>query len=178
MTSEKTWKHLLTSKFLEMKTVKVKNIFLGLLAIVALSAMLVSCEQNALEDLTPNTQTQVAELEDRSNLSTNIVGTWWHSHEEDTNPTVENIYRPDTFNFPASRGRNGFEFLPNGDFVYFYPGPTDQQMQSVGRWRTFGNQNILIFFQPSINGPQFQRLSRIKVISINSNQLVIEPLNW
>jgi len=162
-----------------MKTVKVKNIFLGLLAILTLSTMLISCEQNALEDLTPNSE-KLTEVNDRSipNLSTDIIGMWWHSHEEDTNPTVENIYRPDSFNFPASRGRNGFKFSPNGDFVYFYPGPTDRPMQQTGRWRTFGNQNILIFFQPTIGGAQFPRLPRIKVISLNSNQLVIEPLNW
>lgn len=163
-----------------MKAVKAKNIFLGLLAIVTLSAMLVSCEQNALEDLTPTTETQLTEVEDRNfaNLSTDIIGMWWHSHEENTNPTVENIYRPDTYNFPVSRGRNGFEFSPNGDFIYFYPGPADQPMQRTGRWRTFGNQNILIFFSPTIGSPQFPRLSRIKVISVNSNKLVIESLSW
>lgn len=163
-----------------MKTVKAKNIFLGLLAIVALSTMLISCEQDVLEDLTPTTEKQLKQLEDRSfgTLSTKIVGTWRHSHEENTNPEVESVYRPYGFDFPISRGRNGFRFSPNGDFVYLYPGPADQPLERTGTWRTFGNQNILIFFDLAIGGLQFPRLTKIKVISVDDDKLVIEPFNW
>ena len=168
------------NKILDMKTVKVKNIFLGLLAIVALSTVLISCEQDALEDLTPTTEKQLKEMEDRNfgTLSTNIIGTWRHSHEENTNPMVENVYRPYGFDFPASRGRNGFRFSPNGNFVYLYPGPADQPMERTGTWRAFGNQNIFIFFDPVANGSQFPRLTKIKVISVDSDKLVIEPFNF
>jgi len=168
------------NKILDMKTVKVKNIFLGLLTIVALSTVLISCEQDTFEDLTPTTEKQLTEMEDRNfgTLSTKIVGTWQHSHEENTNPEVESVYRPDGFDFPASRGRNGFRFFPNGDFVYIYPDPTDELMERTGTWRAFGNQNILIFFDPVLGGLQFPRLTKIKVISIADDKLVIEPFNW
>jgi len=164
-----------------MTALKAKNIFLGLLATVTLSLAFVSCQQDALEDLNPTKKEQPTEaLESRNfNVATDVIGTWWRSHEEETNSDTEYIFRPDTYNFPPARGRYGFEFAANGDFAYFYPGPADQPMQQTGTWRNFGvGNNILIFFDADLNAPPRPRLSRIKVISVDSNMLVTAPFSW
>jgi len=167
-----------------MKNVKAKNIFLGLLATMALAVMLVSCEQNSLEDLAPTAEEQLTEIEDRVPtapavaLSAAIVGTWSHSYEEDTNLTVENTYRPYGFNFPLSRGRKGLRFSPNGNFIYLYNGPADEPLEATGTWRAFGSQRILISFDAPPNGQQIPFRPIIKVISVSNDKLVIEPLNW
>ncbi len=163
-----------------MKTVKVKNIFFGLLTIAALSTMFVACQQDALEDLTPTTEKQLTEIEDRNfdNLATDIIGTWRHSHEENTDPTVASVYRPYGFDFPPSRGRNGFRFSPNGNFVYLYPGPADEPLQVEGTWRIVGTSSILVSVPVTIDGPSIPRLPIIKVLSIDSGKLVVKPVNW
>lgn len=164
-----------------MISLKAKNVFLGLLATVTLSLAFVSCQQDALEDLNPTQKEQpTVALEDRNaDLAADIIGTWWRSHEEETNSTAEHIFRPDTYNFPLARGRYGFEFSANGDFVYYYPGPADERLQQTGTWRTFGfGNNIFIFFDIDFTAPPRPRLPRIKVISIDSNMMVTEPINW
>ena len=45
---------------------------------------------------------------------------WIHSHEEDTED--KKVYRPSTFEFPPSRGRDGFEIKENGEFILSFPG--------------------------------------------------------
>ena len=42
------------------------------------------------------------------NSTSAIVGTWFHSYEEDTEDAK--VYRPKGFAFPPSRGRPGIEF--------------------------------------------------------------------
>lgn len=158
-----------------MKKLKAKSIPLGLLALLALLITLASCEQNALEDLNPDTDTQFTQLESRVPL---IIGQWWNSHEEETNPTAEKIYRRDDYNFSSLAGRTGFTFDGNGDFTYHYPDAAGKQMTFDGRWRFLTNQIVLVTFPLSFNSPISVRLPRIKVISSGSDMLVIEPLNW
>lgn len=161
-----------------METLKVKSIFFSLLAFMAISVMTTSCQQDALEDLNPVVENEVQERTGRIlvNLSTKVVGKWWHSQEENTYPITENIYRPDSYNFPPARGRKGLEFLPNGDFVYHYPGPTDIPMTTEGKWSMFGNSRIFIRFVQSPLG--VSRWQTIKVNEVDVDKLVIEPLNW
>lgn len=158
-----------------MKELKAKSILLGLLAVMALLMSLASCEQNTLEDLTPDTEAQFTELEDRVPL---IIGQWWHSHEEETNPTQEEIYRRDDYNFSSLAGRTGFTFEGSGDFTYHYTDAAGQPMTYDGKWRFLNSQVILFTFPLSFNSPISARLPRIKAISIGSDMLVIEPLDW
>jgi hypothetical protein len=58
---------------------------------------------------------------------------WVRSTEEDT-PT-ELVYRPSSYPFPPSRGREGMELAPDGTMVQSAPGPTDLARQRKGRWR-------------------------------------------
>lgn len=53
-----------------------------------------------------------------------ILGKHWiHSHEEDKGDVK--VYRPSTFNFPISRGRDGFEIMQNGTFIVYGIGKAD-----------------------------------------------------
>jgi len=160
-----------------METLKVKSVFFSLLAIIAMSVLMTSCEQNVVEDLSPVTENEVQERNFlMSALATQIVGKWWHSHEEDVYPITENIYRPDSYTFPISRGRRGFEFLANRTFVYHYNSPTDQPVTATGRWRAFTNARITLVFDQPLNSQ-----GRVRVINVNSfdaNSLVFQRLDW
>lgn len=79
-----------------------------------------------------------------------IPGRWIHSHEEDT--ASEMIFRPASFAFPPSRGRQGFEFRPDRSYVELAIGPTDKQEQSFGHWKIEEN-NTLVMQKGGSSGP-------------------------
>lgn len=68
----------------------------------------------------------------QADLARCLMGTWIHSHEEDTPEFA--IYRPEGFAFPPSYGRTGFEFLPGGYLVLHSAGPADEPLVTPGRW--------------------------------------------
>jgi len=159
-----------------MKTVKVRRILLGLSAIALISTILMSCEQNVIEDLTPTTEEQLHQIEDRVPL---IVGTWWNSSEEETNATLQKIYRRDDYNFPIQQTRTGFTFDNSGDFVYYYINNLGQLEEKHGVWRFMDSETISIRFDFSFNTPVSEIFRRIKTISTTSDILVVKPLiNW
>jgi hypothetical protein len=65
-----------------------------------------------------------------------LVGRWIHSHEEDTGDVK--VFRPSTFAFPPSRGREALELKPDGSSVVRSPGPTDVPEDRSGRWELEG----------------------------------------
>lgn len=159
-----------------METLKVKSMLLGLLTLLTVSIM-TSCQQDAIEDLQPTTlENTTTDVDERFvSLAPQILKKWWNSYEDETPLGNVKVYRPDSYTFPASRGRTGFEFLANGTFVYHYPGPTDVRMTLNGTWRQFGNSRILVrLFDGS---SPFGRIYIIKVVSVDNNTLVIEPIN-
>lgn len=58
--------------------------------------------------------------------------TWLHSHEESRGDTM--VFRPNTFDFPPSRGRIGFKMDADGTFHQFDIAPTDGLEEHQGRW--------------------------------------------
>jgi hypothetical protein len=70
-----------------------------------------------------------------------LVGSWSHSHEEDSDD--EMVFRPATGEFPPSRGRASFEFRPDGSYVERSPGPVDAPEVSGGRWSLEGDRLVL-----------------------------------
>lgn len=58
--------------------------------------------------------------------------TWLHAHEEDQADVQ--VYRPNTYAFPPSRGRTGFAFDHNGLFTQYDIAPTDGIEGRKGRW--------------------------------------------
>ena len=63
---------------------------------------------------------------------------WLHSHEEDT--ATEMVFRPDSFAFPLSRGRMGFELRADGSCEEIGIGPADGPTHAERRWRLEGNE--------------------------------------
>ena len=53
-----------------------------------------------------------------------IIGTTWiHSYEEDGDSG--RVYRSETYEFPRSRGREGFRMEQDSAFLYYAIAPTD-----------------------------------------------------
>jgi len=65
---------------------------------------------------------------------------WGHSREEDANGLT--VYRPVGFNFPASRGRDGIEFRPDGTIVRMGPGQDDRTRGVTGVWTDTGTNEL------------------------------------
>lgn len=79
------------------------------------------------------------------NLEECLIGTWIHSHEEDT-PDVR-VYRPADYPFPPARGRDGFEFRPDGELVYLGIARADGTEESNGRWTVEASNRVRIEVQ-------------------------------
>jgi hypothetical protein len=65
-----------------------------------------------------------------------LVGHWVHSHEEDLGDLK--VFRPTSFEFPPSRGREEFELRPDGSAVVRSPGPVDVPVEGGGTWKLEG----------------------------------------
>jgi hypothetical protein len=57
---------------------------------------------------------------------------WLHSHEEDKGD--EMVFRPSTFMFPPSRGRQGFSLNPDGTASVTGPDATDRSASESAKW--------------------------------------------
>ncbi len=57
---------------------------------------------------------------------------WIHSREEDTEEEI--VYRSAGFSFPPTRGRTGFELLPDKSYRRSAIGPTDVSAVDEGTW--------------------------------------------
>lgn len=73
------------------------------------------------------------ELKLNSKTPEELFGVWFNSFEEEKT-NAGNIYRPQSFDFPLSRGRSGIEFLQNGLFYELFPGPSDAMVKIEGNW--------------------------------------------
>ena len=75
-------------------------------------------------------------------LPPEIFKHWIHSREEDTEDV--RVYRPSDYKFPPSRGREGFEFKENGEFIWYGIGPTDRPQKIPGTWTSEGKNQIRV----------------------------------
>ncbi len=62
-----------------------------------------------------------------------LYGSWLRSPEEDT--ATEVVYRPVSYPFPPSRGREGMRLSPDGTMIHATTGATDLARHRDGRWR-------------------------------------------
>jgi hypothetical protein len=67
-----------------------------------------------------------------------LTGHWMHSHEEDKGD--EKVYRPASFQFPRSRGRESLVLEPGGKLLHGKPGPTDRTERTAGTWELTGDK--------------------------------------
>jgi len=65
-----------------------------------------------------------------------LVGHWVHSHEEDSEGV--RVFRPRSFHFPPSRGREELELDADGSSVARGPGPVDVPQEATGTWELEG----------------------------------------
>ncbi len=74
-----------------------------------------------------------------------IVGkTWLHSHEDDRGDTIN--YRPNSYDFPPSRGRTGFLIEANGTIRQYDIAPTDGLEEHLGKWNMRNEKTMEITF--------------------------------
>lgn len=77
-----------------------------------------------------------------NHLPSIIFQCWVHSWEDDREDIQ--VYRPSSYQFPPSRGRDGFELKPNGEFILSGPGPTDRPQSMTGTWTMQAEHQIKI----------------------------------
>ena len=87
----------------------------------------------------------------KNELPPEIFKHWIHSREEDIE-TVR-VYRLSNYEFPPSRGRDGFEFRENGEFIQYGIGPTDRMQRILGTWTAEGENQIRVSFKAEQQEP-------------------------
>lgn len=69
--------------------------------------------------------------------SADLVGEWFHSHEEDQGDQM--VFRPASYAFPPARmPRQQLDLAPGGRLRRGLPGPDDRRQASEGRWELDG----------------------------------------
>jgi hypothetical protein len=105
--------------------------------------------------------TQMAET-----LEKRLVGTWRHSHEDDTD--TEMVFRPDTFEFPPSRGRVGYSFRADGTCTYIGIAARDGAAREACTWTLRrGTQPAVVVTLPG------GREEVLPIVSVSRERLVV-----
>jgi hypothetical protein len=92
-----------------------------------------------------------------------------HSREEDTNDAL--VYRPSDFNFPPSRGREGFEVKKNGEFVHYAIGRDDRSKPIIGHFNVEDPKRLLVLFAEQ----QLPRFT-LKILTCNNDVLRVKRI--
>ena len=96
-----------------------------------------------------------------------LVGTWRHSHEEDT--ATERVYRRGDYEFPPARGRDGFEFRPDHSCAYLGISARDGTAKQACTWqpREGTSGEVVVTFP----GGE-QRV--LQIVSVDRDRLVVK----
>ncbi|MFD3000072.1 hypothetical protein ACFS7Z_06850 [Pontibacter toksunensis] len=97
-----------------------------------------------------------------------IDKTWLHSFEEDNGDTL--VYRPNTYEFPPSRGRTGFMLESGGVIKRYEIAPTDGLEEKLGEWEVIDKRNVQIRMKPDSNPPQHYQ---VQILSLEGDVLKI-----
>jgi hypothetical protein len=92
---------------------------------------------------------------------------WVHSHEEDTD-TVK-VYRPSTFQFPLSRGRDKFEIKKDGTILIYSVGSSDRLNQIAAHWKRINKFTIKV----TPNKPELSPFT-LRIISCVEAKITIQ----
>ena len=90
---------------------------------------------------------------------------WVHSHEEDA--PGEMVFRPDTHDFPPSRGRLSFELRTDGSYAEAAIGPADVPLAVTGAWTLDGD--VLVIRRDAGSEPE----RRLPVKAAEPDRLVV-----
>ena len=135
---------------LAMLTTKKMIKYASLLCLLCLTLVATTCKKNSVES--------------------ELVGkTWLHSYEEDEGDVT--VYRPNTFDFPPSRGRTGFTLEEGGVIKQYDIAPTDGLEEHLGNWSFEGKEEIQVRFEG--NGKPAQSYT-IKIVSLKDNVLKVK----
>ena len=94
--------------------------------------------------------------------------TWLHSFEEDAGDTI--VFRPNTFEFPPSRGRTGFTLESGGVIKRYEIAPTDGLEEHIGEWEQVDKHRVKIKMKPESSPPQSYE---VEIVSLDENVLKI-----
>lgn len=86
-------------------------------------------------------------------------GHWLHSFEDDRPEYT--AYRPANYDFPPSRGREGFKISSNGDFERYKIGATDQIRVIKGSWKRKNKMTILVSYENE--NPPYEKFEILEV---------------
>lgn len=98
-----------------------------------------------------------------------LLQRWMHSHEEDTE--TEQVFRPSDYDFPPSRGRNGFEFKSDGTLWQLGPGPSDRLQANKGAWELSEGDILLL----SPQAPSAEERC-MKIVALEKDKLVLQKV--
>ena len=101
-------------------------------------------------------------------ITSALVGkTWLHSHEDDRGDTI--VYRPNSYDFPPSRGRTGFMLEANGSVHQYDIAPTDGLEEKAGKW-TMRQENILEVTFPNKTSTDYE----VEILSVTPELLKVK----
>ncbi|WP_255478554.1 hypothetical protein [Rufibacter sp. XAAS-G3-1] len=95
--------------------------------------------------------------------------TWLNSYEEDT--VDVKTYRPNTFDFPPSRGRTGFMLQEDGTFIRYGIAPTDGLEEQPGKWEAQGKNRLRITFENPKHEPE-----ELEIVSVSAEVIKIRRI--
>jgi hypothetical protein len=110
-----------------------------------------------------------------------VVGvTWIRSFEDDKDRTQ--AYRPETYEFPPARGREGWRFEEDGTLKKQAIAATDGYVPQRGKWTFYTKQNkpildiVLEIIQENIDTKQDEKVERLsyEIISASDSILFIK----
>ncbi|MCB9289661.1 MAG: hypothetical protein H6560_20325 [Lewinellaceae bacterium] len=122
-----------------------------ILTILFFGASLVGCQDKKMDGPNPE----------------ELIGSWVHSHEEDTEAV--RVYRPASFDFPPTRGREGFEIKEGGECIYHGIAPSDGSTSEPASWSWEGDNTLII--RPKAEGAENMVM---EVVSVNEEMLKVK----
>jgi hypothetical protein len=96
-----------------------------------------------------------------------LINHWIHSHEEDSAGTM--VFRPVSYPFPLSRGREGWEIMESGRLVHHAIGAADAPAVERGTWYARGDVLSISLERPD-------RSLRFRIVHVDSTLLKLQPL--
>lgn len=99
-------------------------------------------------------------------INDNLYQHWVHSHEEDQEGI--RVFRPANYNFPASRGREGFKIDKEGAFTHYQIGPNDVPKTQESKWEA--KENVLVVTTTDKEEPTLQ----LQIVEVSQDILKIK----
>jgi hypothetical protein len=109
-----------------------------------------------------------AVADEKGKLPPEVFNSWIHSHEEDNGGAQ--VYRPEGFKFPPSRGRAGFEIKKDGNFIDHPIAPADGNETVPGKWEPAREKKIKVTFPTKPDRKPFT----LEIVSCDSKVLRVK----